>query len=408
MNSAMLPTSVTVPPPAAPPSASMTEPFVCSECARRSAGAGDCSCGAGMLYDLRDPAMVDALRDDDQRRVERAKQRNIWISVVVGVATGATLLAVNPGFLLLIPLPIPFANPAKVVLLTLGVAALVMLGMNQLFPGVRRFPYLAFGAHPGVGRMKSMKGSTVAAIGLGVGAAVATTVGLAIALSNSSPNPNRPGSKPKGAAAPALKQEHGSIDTDDFAPLARGVTKLQGKVDLDGGGHGLLYARGRGAWTACTVRPEDASRPVDCAELSPPLRESSVHLVAGQSRLLIGGVTKMGATPEETEYGVFDASGEKIASSLDGYSLSDGERLPTLGDTWVDVRDGADHVTIERRAGGLFVERTSGASTLLMQSAEIGQPVVLATDGAAVLVFVRGGTVQALRVSADGAAAVSR
>lgn len=381
----------------------MADPFVCSDCTRRTSEPGDCTCGAGMLYDLRDVAMADALRDDDQRRVDRAKQRNIWIGVGAGVAAMGALLALNPAFLLLIPLPIPFANPAKVVLITLAVAALVLFVANQLFPGKRRFPYLAYGAQGGASaaRMKTMKGSTVAAIGLGVGAVVATTAGLVVALSNSSPNPNKPGSKTKVAAVSAPREDDALLATSDFATHARGVSKLQGKVDLEGGGYGLLYSRGRGAWTACTVRPSDAQA-IDCSELAPPLRESSVHLVAGQSRVLIGGVTRMGATPEETEYGVFDASGEKIASTLEGYSLSDGDRVPALGDTWVDVAG----VKVKQGAGGLYLERSGAARELLMSGAAMGQPLVLVSGDTAVIVFVRGGEVQALRVTAAGAAAI--
>ncbi|MFO0612145.1 MAG: hypothetical protein U0414_06145 [Polyangiaceae bacterium] len=118
-------------------------PFVCSECASRHPAAGDCPCGAGPLFDIRDPAIADALREDDQRRSERAKQRNIWIGVFLGMATGGAIFAAIPSVILQIPLPIPFANPLKVIAMMIGLTAIAVFLLDRVLRAKPRFPELS-------------------------------------------------------------------------------------------------------------------------------------------------------------------------------------------------------------------------------------------------------------------------
>lgn len=119
-------------------------PFVCSECASRQLVAGECGCGAGPLFDVRDPAIADALRDDDQRRADRAKQRNIWIGVFIGMATGGAIFATIPSVILAIPLPVPFANPIKVIAIMIGLAAIAIAILDRAFGAKPRFPELSY------------------------------------------------------------------------------------------------------------------------------------------------------------------------------------------------------------------------------------------------------------------------
>lgn len=403
MQNPMAPTSVTVPPPSssAPMAAALHDPFVCSECARRAGEAGDCPCGAGMLFDLRDPAMVDALREDDGRRAERAKQRNIWVGVVTGVVSGAALFAWQPKFLLAIPLPIPFANPVKILALMLALAAGVVFLADRLVPARPRFPYLARGSVAVAPGMKNIRTSTLVAIGLGVAAAVATTVVLVVVLSNTPPNkPLSVSSSPKVDRAAAAPREAGLVATGGSAVATR-VARLQGKVALDGGGGGLLYANAGGGWTACEIHPELAVRPVHCAQVRAKLREGSVHLVAGRGSVWVAGVTRMGATPEETEYGVFDVDGLPVASSIDGLSLADAGDMPALDGVWVSV----ENVEVRQRAGGLYLERANGNSELLFEGS-LGEPVVVQAPRAAVVLFRRGADLVGVRVTPDGATAL--
>lgn len=136
----------------APPTESVTyrtsanaeeRPFVCSECAARQLVAGECACGAGPLFDVRDPAIADALREDDQRRSERAKQRNIWIGVFIGMATGGAIMATIPRVILDIPLPVPFANPIKVIAMMIGLTAIAVAILDRVFRAKPRFPELS-------------------------------------------------------------------------------------------------------------------------------------------------------------------------------------------------------------------------------------------------------------------------
>lgn len=118
-------------------------PFVCSDCAAHHAVAGECACGAGPLFDLRDPAIADALREDDERRAERAKQRNIWIGVVVGMLVGGAIFAAASETILRIPLPLPFANPIKVVAMMIGITALTVAVLDRILRPKPRFPELS-------------------------------------------------------------------------------------------------------------------------------------------------------------------------------------------------------------------------------------------------------------------------
>jgi hypothetical protein len=117
-------------------------PYVCSECAAHRGEPGECACGGGPLLDLRDPAIQEALRDDDQRRADRAKQRNIWIGVAVGILGGGALLWVGYPVILAIPLPIPFANPVKVIALMIAITACAVFALDRAIPAKARFPEL--------------------------------------------------------------------------------------------------------------------------------------------------------------------------------------------------------------------------------------------------------------------------
>ena len=117
-----------------------TPTFVCADCGKRSAKSGDCSaCGEGPLLDAADPSVLTALREADvQRRLKRERLLR-WLAIPVAVVPVLALVATAPFVLDLVPLPIPFGNPIKVLVAMTLAAFGVSKALGRLFPAKALF-----------------------------------------------------------------------------------------------------------------------------------------------------------------------------------------------------------------------------------------------------------------------------
>lgn len=109
--------------------------FICSDCGRRAAEGGDCAgCGQGPLLDLSNPVVEATLREKDaQRRLKRERLLRV-VAIPLAAAPVLAVIVTLPQILLLVPLPIPFADPFKVIVAIVLVALGVSRGLFRLFP----------------------------------------------------------------------------------------------------------------------------------------------------------------------------------------------------------------------------------------------------------------------------------
>jgi hypothetical protein len=161
----------------------------------------------------------------------------------------------------------------------------------------------------------------------------------------------------------------------------------------------------------CEVRPDAARTPLSCQLLDRTVRASSAHLVADTDDIRVNAVTQMGATPDETEYGTFTASGEKVGDALEDRLASDRPQVPVLGDTWVSAALDGEQVVVGRKDGGLTLQIGSKPEETLVHSHDtdgpaLGTPLVFIGQHAAVIVFHAEGSISAMRVTSDGAETV--
>lgn len=114
------------------------ERFACTDCGARSATDGDCPrCGEGPLMDLDDPDVREALRKEDEGRVERHRGKLRHVAITVGIVAGIALATVVPTLLL-----IPFGNVIQAVLLMVLAAFASRWVLGALVPASIRYPYL--------------------------------------------------------------------------------------------------------------------------------------------------------------------------------------------------------------------------------------------------------------------------
>jgi hypothetical protein len=110
------------------------KPWACSDCGERSVAPGRCRrCGEEPLLDLNDPDVVEVLLGQDQRRLETRRQRNIALSVPVGIAVAAGVLCV--------PFPVPGVARAPIV--GLACSWVSMLVLDRVSPAAPRWSALA-------------------------------------------------------------------------------------------------------------------------------------------------------------------------------------------------------------------------------------------------------------------------
>lgn len=122
----------------------MEQPFTCTDCRYRSVVAGECPKGCGPLLDFRIDDVRAAVVEDDDRRVEAQKQQNHVVGVVVGVlAVGLSLWSdVMRRAILDVPMPVPFGNPLKFLLVGILSAGVLAYGLDRGRPSPRIFPEL--------------------------------------------------------------------------------------------------------------------------------------------------------------------------------------------------------------------------------------------------------------------------
>lgn len=109
--------------------------FLCSDCGKRSTEGGNCrACGQGPLLDASDPSVLEVLREADvQRRLKRERLLR-WIAIPVAVVPVLALVFSFPFVLELVPLPIPFGNPIKVLVAMTLAAFGVSKALGRAFP----------------------------------------------------------------------------------------------------------------------------------------------------------------------------------------------------------------------------------------------------------------------------------
>jgi hypothetical protein len=374
----------------------MAKTYVCSDCAASSTEPGDCRCGGGALLDIEDPAAVEMLVSQDDRVEEKVKQRNLWIGVGVGLFTVVAILLVVPKLILAIPLPIPFANPIKVVTLMILLAAGAMKVANVAMPAHRKFPQLRQAVAPtsAVARMRGPQRGTIVTVAVIGGFLVLVGVGVTVLRGVVGDDPKRLlGAKSGEVAeddAPAGPKPR--YRESDFGVVARGILNLRGMVK-QGDKTGLLYRAPDGNLVLCVVEP-DGAKSVSCDELRVPLRPQTARLVEGQSEFLVHGVTKMGLTPEETEYGAFRADGSSYDGDLEKLSMaSDRPTLPPPSATWFSADLGGKKTSLTRRPSGeLELLRAGDEPLIVMHDSDhggpsTGTPMAFVGANAAVVIF---------------------
>lgn len=388
----------------------MAKSYVCSECARSRSEPGDCSCGGGALLDLEDPAAVEMLVLQDDRVEERVKQRNLWVGVAFGLVTVVAILLVAPKLILAIPLPIPFANPIKVIALMILLAAGAMKVANVAMPARRKFPQLRQAIAPtsAVARMRGPQRGTIITVAIVGGFLVLVGVGVTVLRGVVGDDPKRLLPAKSGAAAeddspPGPKPQYRA---SDFGVVARGILSLRGKTQL---GHktALLYRAGDGGLVACVIEP-DGAKSVSCDELNLPLRPQSARLVEGQGEVLVHGVTKMGLTPEETEYGVFRPDGSSYEGDLEKLTMaSDRPTLPPSSRTWFAGDLGGKKTSLTRRPSGeLELARAGEDPLVVIHDADhggpsTGTPMTFVGADAVVVIFQTRDGLSGLRIDAN-------
>jgi hypothetical protein len=417
--------------------------FVCSECARPGPDASDCPCGAGARLDLRDPEVVSMLVLEDDRRLERATQRNLWVGVGVGVAAIVGLLFVAPQIITAIPLPVPFANPIKVAGLAILLAAGTWKGLGAAVPARRRFPDLkavASARSPEFERMRKTSKSTWIAIAAGAGLLVAAGVAISFverqetgASNGALPGPRGGREVPAEATPPALFRDA------DFPVLHPGILSLRGKVELTGGSFALLYRAPAGQLVACEVSP-DAAPFVACSEPRIPVKPQSAQLVRGRAEIWISGITGMVEASEEPtdpaskkrpknkkekpdaknekpdappameiQRGVFTIGGEKIEEKLESLDLApDRPTLPPPSKTWYRGTLGEAALDLTRaESGELRLVVGSDEPLKVLDDPErggpaTGTPITFVGKQAVVVLFQSKKGLGALRLTAAG------
>jgi hypothetical protein len=381
---------------------------------------------------------------EDDRRIERATQRNLWVGVGVGVVVIVGVLFGAPQIITAIPLPVPFANPIKIAGLAILLAAATWKGLGAALPARRRFPDLkavASARNPDLDRMRGTSKSTWIAIAAGVGLLVVAGVAISFveraerdsALEGRPPGPRGGREAPEDVAPPALLRDA------DFPTLHPGILTLRGKVELTGGSFGLLYRAPAGQLVACEVSP-DAAPFVACSEPAIPVKPQSAQLVRGRSEIWIHGITGMAEPKEdppakgkvdkkraaptmpggkreptdappamEIQRGVFTVRGEKLDENLETLDLApDRPTLPPASKTWYRGTLGAEPLDLARaESGELRLVVGTAEPVKVLDDPErggpaTGSPITFVGTQAVIVLFQSKKGLGALRLTAAG------
>lgn len=380
---------------------------------------------------------------EDDRRLERATQRNLWVGVGVGVAAIVGLLFLAPQIITAIPLPVPFANPIKVAGLAILLAAATWKGLGAAVPARRRFPDLkavASARSPELDRMRGTSKSTWIAIAAGAGLLVAAGVAISFmerqekgASNGALPGPRGGREAPAEATPPALLRDA------DFPVLQPGILTLRGKTELTTGTHALLYRAPAGQLVACEVSP-DAAPFVACSEPRTPVKPQSAQLVRGRAEIWISGITGMAAPEEPTgpdskkspkskkkdkpdakkdgadappamkiQRGVYKLDGTPVEEPLESLDLApDRPTLPPASKTWYRGTLGEAALDLTRaESGELRLVVGSGEPIKVLDDPDrggpaTGTPITFVGKQAVVVLFQSKKGLGALRLTAAG------
>lgn len=222
---------------------------------------------------------------------------------------------------------------------------------------------------------------------------------------------------PEGAGdASAPPQLTGKpLRASDFREIVPGTVVLQGLTGVGPGKTALLYKDTVGILHLCEIEP-DGERPIACSPIRVPVGAQTARLVEGKDKPLVFGVVSMGATPEETKYGVFDAKrGEATEDEpKEVKTATDRPRLPAASATWVEAELGGSKLRLFRAKNGVLrLDRDGDPPRFVMDDADhggpsTGEPIPFVGRSRAVVLFTAKQGLSALVMSADGTVAPAK
>ncbi|NUO47866.1 MAG: hypothetical protein HOV80_03310 [Polyangiaceae bacterium] len=258
-------------------------------------------------------------------------------------------------------------------------AAGAMKVANVAMPAKRKFPQLRQAIAPtsAVARMRGPQRGTIITVAIVGGFLMLVGVGVTVLRGFVGDDPKRLLPAKSGEAADEDSAPQGPkprYRASDFGVVARGILTLRGQVKM-GDKTALLYRAPAGDLVVCVVEP-DGQKSVSCNELNAPLRPQTARLVEGQSEVLVHGVTKMGLSPEETEYGAFRADGSSYDGDLEKLTMaSDRPTLPPSSATWFSGELGGKKTSLTRRPSGeLELARAGEEPIVVIHDTDHGGP----------------------------------
>jgi len=242
-------------------------------------------------------------------------------------------------------------------------------------------------------RMKRAQRSKLIAV-LAVLVVLAAIASAVLVLSRLNPD--------KGPSAGAASATASDAPSQGSAPrfvtpppvLIPGIVTVRGDVMLAKGHRALLLSNADGHLYTADIDVTTAPLTFAIRGLDVGLRASSAHLVNGKSEILVAGVTKMGATQAETEYGVFKPDGTQVGKKIDGVDLaSDRPVLALPVGAWVDTKVGEKHLLlVQNERHELTLSAGDEAPKVLFAAPDrdgpaMGSPIITQGDAGAVLLF---------------------
>lgn len=166
------------------------------------------------------------------------------------------------------------------------------------------------------------------------------------------------------------------LGADAFTQLIPGTALLKAMTSIGEGKTALLFRDSVPTLHVCEVAP-DAEKPVRCGPITLPItRLDEARLVEGKTSTTIYGITQMGATPEEMQFGVFDAWTSQPTEDVPAdVKKAAGAALPPVSAKWVDADLDGTHITVSRAANGVLrIVRGKEAPRWVMDDSEHGGP----------------------------------
>lgn len=163
---------------------------------------------------------------------------------------------------------------------------------------------------------------------------------------------------------------------DAFKELIPGTASLKGMTSIGEGKTALLYRDSVPTLHVCEVAP-DAEKPVRCGPITLPItRFDEARLVEGKTTTTIYGITQMGLTPEEMQFGVFDAwTAQPTADVPAEVKQASAPALPPASPKWIDADLDGTHITVSRTPNGVLrIVRGKAAPRWVMDDADHGGP----------------------------------